>query len=125
MRFLSDEWVAAVAQALTDNEAVREAARGTHARVQQIVTKDGEELSYWIEIDDGEVRMGTGAPDTSPNVTLRSDYDTAAALAKGELSPMAAFMSGKVEISNMMAAMGLQGPLSEFGRVVRAIPAEF
>jgi len=68
--------------------------------------------------------MGTGEIE-SPNITLTSDYETAAALAKGELSPMAAFMGGKVQISNMMAAMGLQGPLSEFGKVVKSISAEF
>jgi putative sterol carrier protein len=124
MQFLSEEWVTAVAQALAESEAVREATKRTHARVQQVVNRGDERLSYWIEIDDGEVRMGTGSID-SPSVTVTSDYDTAAALAKGELSPMAAFFSGKIEISNMMTAMGLQGPLAEFGRVVKSVPADF
>lgn len=124
MQFLSQEWLEALEAALNGNEAVLKAAKGTHARVQQIVVKDDEELGYWIEIDDGAIRMGMGTAE-SPSVTVTSDYDTAVALAKGELSPMAAFFSGKVEISNMMAAMGLQGPLAELGRVVKSIPAEF
>lgn len=124
MQFLSDEWVAAVAEALNESEAVQAATKRTHARVRQIVTKGDATLSYWVELDDGVVRMGTGEIE-SPSITLTSDYETAAALAKGELSPMAAFMGGKVQISNMMTAMGLQGPLSEFGKVVKSIPAEF
>jgi putative sterol carrier protein len=38
---------------------------------------------------------------------------------------MAAFMSGKIEVSNVMSAMGLQGALSSAGAVIKDIDTEY
>lgn len=124
VRFLSPEWVAAVRDGLAASPEFLDAIKGTRARVQQVVRTDDGEVRYWIEFTGDGFEMGEGPVDR-PSVTVTSDYATAAALAKGELSPMAAFFGGKVEVTNMMTAMGLQGGLSKFGSVVKAIDTEF
>ena len=58
-------------------------------------------------------------------LSVTTDYATAVEMAKGELSAMAAFMSGRVQISNIMTAMGLQGALGAVGAVIKAIDTEY
>jgi len=124
IRFLSEEWAQAVKDGLNANEAFRSASKGSRALIQQVVTKGDDDLSYWMEIDNGVVEVGTGRAE-KPSLTITSTYETAEALAKGELSPMAAFMSGKIEVSNVMSAMGLQGALSSAGAVIKDIDTEY
>ena len=60
-----------------------------------------------------EVSEIDGAADT----TIRMSWDDWTALTKGELNPMAAFMSGKLKLDGDMAgAMQLQGVLGKLGR---------
>lgn len=124
VEFLSEDWVGAVEAGLKANDGFKSATKGQRARVQQIVTSGDGELCYWIRIDNGEVSMGSGRID-DPSVTITADHDTAVALAKGDLSATAAFMAGRVEVSNIMSAMGLQGALSQFGAVVKEIETEY
>jgi putative sterol carrier protein len=124
VKFLSPEWVAAVRDGLAASPEFLDAIKGTRGRVQQVVHTDGEDILYWVEFTGTGFEMGEG-PVERPTVTVTSDYATAGALASGQLSPMAAFMSGKVDVSNMMTAMGLQGALSKFGSVVKSIDTEF
>jgi len=124
IRFLSEEWAQAVKDGLNANEAFRSASKGSRALIQQVVTKGDDDLSYWMEIDNGTAEVGTGRAE-KPSLTITSSYETAEALAKGELSPMAAFMSGKIEVSNVMSAMGLQGALSSAGAVIKDIDTEY
>jgi len=124
IRFLSEEWAQAVKDGLNANEAFRSASKGSRALIQQVVTKGDDDLSYWMEIDNGVVEVGTGRAE-KPSLTITSSYETAEALAKGELSPMAAFMSGKIEVSNVMSAMGLQGAFSAAGAVIKDIGTEY
>ena len=124
IRFLSEEWAQAVRDGLNANETFVSACKGSRARIQQIVTRGDDDVSYWLEIDNGTVSVGTGRIE-DPSLTIISSYETAEAMAKGELSPMAAFMSGKIEVSNVMAAMGLQGALSSAGAVIKDIDTEY
>ena len=84
VKFLSEEWAEALKEALNDDEAFRGRRRpradpaGHHRR-------DGE-TQYWIVIADGQIDIGLGDLD-SPDATITQSYETAAALAKGELSP--------------------------------------
>ncbi len=48
------------------------------------------------------------------DATITQDYDTAVALSKNELSPTAAYMSGKLKVAgDLMKLMQLQGALSQ------------
>ncbi|MFM8999899.1 MAG: SCP2 sterol-binding domain-containing protein [Actinomycetota bacterium] len=111
--FLSDAWLAEVERRLNASEAFRAKALGADATIQQVVpTPEGEER-YWIRIAGGSVEVGRGdAADAS--VTITQDLATAVALAKRELNPVTAFMTGRLKVSGDMGLlMKLQAAVSE------------
>jgi putative sterol carrier protein len=111
VKFLSQEWADAVKTALNADDAFRQAAAGKKAAVQQVITTADGSTHYWIRIDDGTNDMGLGDTET-PDSTITESYDTAVALARDQLSPVTAFMTGKVKIGgNMGLLLGLQGAL--------------
>jgi predicted lipid carrier protein YhbT len=114
VRFLSPEWLTAAADAL------RAAAPGdTGAQlvspqlvVQQMVTggPDGD-VAYLVRVgpDALELVPGRGAAD----VVFTEDWDTAAAIGEGRLSPQAAFVQGRVRASgNVSMVMAAQDTLA-------------
>jgi putative sterol carrier protein len=111
--------------ALNQDEAFREAAGTVAARVQQVITDDGGETRYWIVIADGAIDMGIG--DLDPvDATITQSYDTAAALSKGELNAVTAFMTGKIKVAgNMGLLLGLQGALTRLPPAMSSIQTEY
>ena len=104
-KFLSTEWL----------EEMRVAARhwndsnnagsisGVNLCVQEVVaSSDGFEALYYITIGNGllDVRSGN-APD--PDVTITQDYETAAALHRGDMSARQAFIDGRLKVSGKVA----------------------
>jgi len=69
----------------------------------------GDDGGQWtVNIDDGQVSIEDGAPD-SPDVTVRAASEDLKALIRGDLNPMAAFMRGKLKVTgDMSIAMQLQ-----------------
>jgi len=125
VKFLSSEWASQVKDALNADEAFRAAAQGTSARLQQVISSDGGETHYWITIADGSIDMGIGDLE-SADATIAQSYETAAALARGELSPVTAFMTGKIKIlGNMGMLLGLQGALSRLPVAMASIDVQY
>ena len=125
MRFLSPEWAEAVTSGLNASDEFKAAAASTSTTVQQVVTDAPEgELRYWLGIEAGVATMGTGDA-ADPQVIINQSYETAVALATGELNAVNAYMSGKLQISNVMKAMSLQGPLQALAPVIRGIDCEY
>ena len=93
VRFLSDEWAEALKAELNQSEDFRQAAAGQKATIQQVITGPDGTTEYWITIGDGEIDLGVGDIE-GEDATITQSYDSAAALAKGELSPVTAFMTG-------------------------------
>lgn len=124
VKFLSEEWSAALKANVQASDEIRAAAKGKNGRVQQVVNTDGEPILYWVTFTDGEVDMGLGRIEDA-DIIVTTSYETAAAMAQGELSPAAAFMSGRVDVSNVMAAMGFQSVLSKFADAVKEMDAGY
>ncbi|MCJ7832429.1 MAG: SCP2 sterol-binding domain-containing protein [Actinobacteria bacterium] len=124
VKFLSEEWLAALKAGLQASDEVSAAAKGKEGIIQQVVTTDGEPIYYWVSFSDGQTDMGLGQIEGA-TITVTATYEVAAALAQDELSATAAFMSGKVDVTNLMAAMGFQGALGKFGELIREIDAEY
>jgi putative sterol carrier protein len=104
LRFLSDEWIAALDRAAVASEALRSATRDVSLTVQQVVTAtandDGDEcdeVSWHVVIDHGAVRVRPGRA-VNPEVTFTEDAETAGRISRGELSAQAAFMLGKLRV---------------------------
>jgi len=126
VKFLSDEWAQALKAELNESEEFRRAAAGQHATIQQVITGgDADDTHYWITIEDGSIDLGVGDIDGG-DATITQSYDSAAALARGELSPVTAFMTGKLKIAgNMGMILGLQGALAQLPAAMAKIDVAY
>lgn len=126
MKFLSPEWAEAFEAALNADPSFREGIAGQRVRLQNVITDaEGGEIRYWVRIEDGAARLGLGDIE-APDAVVTQSYRTAVALARGELSPVSAFMTGKLKVSgNLIALMGLQGPFSAFPEIMASLDVEY
>ena len=77
---------------------------------------DGE-IDYYLTVGDGVAVLALGVLEDA-DASVGSDYDTAAAISKGELNVQMAFMTGKIKVGgNMAKVMMYQGLINEFARV--------
>jgi putative sterol carrier protein len=125
VKFLSDEWAQALKAELNESEDFRQAAAGHKATIQQVITGAEGTTNYWITIGDGKIDLGVGDID-GEDATITQSYESAASLAKGELSPVTAFMTGKLKIAgNMGVILGLQGALAQLPAALAKIDVEY
>ena len=123
--FLSPEWLDSMAEAAAA-EAVRQATRDVVLTIQHVVTGGpAGEVRYWVRVDRGQVGVGPGeAPGAPADVTFREDYATAAALARGELTPQEAVMAGVVraggDVGRLVEHRAALGGLADAFAAVRA-----
>lgn len=98
VRFLSPEWLAHM------TEATGSASPAATLTVHQRVTGGPEgDVDYTVHVADGRVRFVPGpGPD---DVELVSDYETAAAISQGRLSPASAFAAGRLRIGGSVSAL--------------------
>lgn len=125
VEFLSDEWTSEVKERLNASDGFRKSAGSASAKILQVISGSDGDRRYWIKIEDGQVDMGMGDID-APDCTITQDYDTAVAMAKSEVNPVSAFMSGRLRIAgNMMLLMQLQGAFSELPRVMEEMDVDY
>ena len=123
--FLSDEWTDELQRRLNESDAFRSSIAGKTATIQNVIQTPEGPKRYWFAISDGSVALEAGdAPQA--DATIEQDYETAAGLARGEVNPVGAFMSGKLRINgSMMLLMQLQGALSELAKVMQEIDVDY
>ncbi len=124
VKFLSTEWAEAVKAALNASADFKKAAGDQKATIQQVITGDTE-TRYWIIIDAGTIDLGVGdAPE--PDATISQSYDTAVGLAKGSVSAVTAYMTGKIKVTgNMGKLLGLQGALGQLPVAMTTLDVEY
>ncbi len=125
VKFLTDEWTAELKQKLGESDSFRKAAAGKNATIQNVIDAPDGPKRYWIKIADGSVDLGPGDTE-KPDATIEQSYETAAALARSELNPVGAFMSGQLRINgSMMLLMQLQGALGELAHVMQEMDVDY
>jgi putative sterol carrier protein len=126
-KFLSEQWVDALIAALNASGDVRDSLQHVDLSVQQVVTGGPEgEVRYWTTFKSGAIAGGIGDVPSGADVTITQDYETAAALSRGELNAQGAFMQGKLKITgNMGKLLQHQAALEALGPVMSTIPTEF
>jgi putative sterol carrier protein len=102
-RFLTQEWLDELVSAL--NSSLDASLRDVRITLQQIVidAPDGQ-VALWTTFDNGAVTAGLGQA-TDADVTITEDYETGAALARGDLNFQGAFMQGKLKITGNMGKL--------------------
>jgi SCP-2 sterol transfer family len=122
-RFLSPDWLAQMAAAAGESEALREAAGRIDLSVRQVVRggPDGD-VTYTVRLARGAVTVDPG--DGAGDVEVGSDYPTAAAISQGRLSPAAAFATGRLKLGGRVGALaGHTGVLTGLADVFGSLRA--
>ena len=127
MSFLTKEWLDALTAALESHGGFKSAIATTELSLQFDTpdAPEGKEKNYLITISGGGVQA-TAGPGASPDVTITNTYETAIAIAKGELNTQMAFMTGKIKVAgNMTKLITNQAMLSQFANATAAMAVEY
>lgn len=126
MRFLSDEHFAAASAAFAADAELQRSLREVSLAIVYFVTAapDGD-FEYNITIKDGAVTMARGEV-AEHDAEVRSSYETAAKMSRGEISNQTAVMMGKVRIKGgMMTMLKHQGVLNRVQAISSALPVTY
>ncbi|MEM9514755.1 MAG: SCP2 sterol-binding domain-containing protein [Actinomycetota bacterium] len=98
MRYLSLEWIAALTDEVAANDPLRELAEHHRIGITQVVS-DGPEgdVTYHLSVGDGTAAFGAGPADPE-DVKMEQSWDTAVAVANGELNAQEAFINGHIRL---------------------------
>lgn len=98
LRYLSLDWINALTAEVAASEHMAEIAESHSIGFTQVVS-DGPEgdITYHLQIGDGEVAFGAGPAD-SEDVKMEQDWETAVAVATGELNAQDAFINGRIRL---------------------------
>lgn len=124
--FLSEDHFTAASEALNADPGFQNAIANVDLSIQFDVTGAPEgEVSYYLTVSDGSTETKLG-PLEGVDVTVASDYETSAAISKGELNVQMAFMTGKIKVGgNMAKIMMHQSVLNEYARVLSGLDIEY
>jgi len=126
MRFLTEEhFAAANAAFLADAELQRDLPGVAIGIVYVVSAGPNGDFQYFIKIGDGTVTMASG---TLPeyDAEVRSSYDTAAKMARGEIANQTALMMGKVKIKGgLLTLLKHQGILNRIQSISSALPVSY
>ena len=96
MRYLSLDWIDAVASEAASNAAVASAAAASEIGVTQVVS-DGPEgtVTYSLQVCDGVLTFAAGEADPE-DVRFEQDWETAVGVATGVMNAQEAFIQGRI-----------------------------
>jgi putative sterol carrier protein len=99
LRYLSLQWITELSREVADSEQLAGLATTHSIGVTQVVT-DGPDgtVTYHLAVRNGEVRFGAGPADPE-DVRMEQDWDTAVAVATGELNAQEAFIGGRIRLT--------------------------
>ncbi|MGH9124515.1 MAG: SCP2 sterol-binding domain-containing protein [Acidimicrobiales bacterium] len=96
-KWLSQEWLDETKK-MAESQPDRP---GASAKMQYVVTggPDGDIRYYWL-LEDGHLLENQLGDIEGAEITMTMTYDDARKIQEGELDPNAAFMQGRIKISN-------------------------
>lgn len=111
VRYLSLDWIDALSAEVAASEAMREVAAQHTIGVTQVVT-DGPEgdVAYHLQVRDGTALFGPGPADPE-DVRFEQDWETAVAVATGELNAQQAFITGRIRLRGSQEALLANQPV--------------
>jgi len=125
VKFLSEEWAAAAQEAMNADVGFVGAIGTQTARLQQVVSTPDGEKRYYVKLEDGKAVVAVGDVD-SPDATITQDYDTAKGISTGELSAVAAYMTGKLRVQgDLMKLMTMQGVLTQLPNALKSLEVDY
>lgn len=125
-KFLTEEWTDDVTTALNNHEGFKNAIGAADLGVQ-FVTEGGPDgdVDYYLSTSGGTAEMALGELEGA-DVTLKQSYDTAAAIARGDLNAQSAFMTGKLKVSGNLAKLMMhQNAIQQWGAAISGLDVEY
>jgi putative sterol carrier protein len=125
-KFLSEEWAQEATDALNSHDGFKNAIGAADLGIQfnTTDTPDGE-VDYYLSTSGGVATLAVGTLEGA-DVTVKQNYDTAAAIAKGELNTQTAFMTGKLKVSGNLAKLMMhQSAVQQWSAAVSDMNVEF
>jgi putative sterol carrier protein len=98
VKFLSGEWLEQLAAAMAGSPS--DLRLSIH---QQVTGGPDGDVEYTIRVDGGRATVETGPGQA--DVEMTEDYETAAAISQGRLSPASAFASGRLRLGGAVGAL--------------------
>lgn len=126
VKFLSAEWAQAVESALNGHPGFKSAMGNAELGLQFNVsgTPDGD-IAYYLRASGGTTTLSLGSIEGA-DVTIGQTYDTAAAIAKGDLNTQTAFMTGKLKVSGNLAKLMMhQAAIQQWQSATADIDVEY
>jgi hypothetical protein len=119
VRYLSLDWIEELTRVVAADDTLRALAAEHDIGVTQVVS-DGPEgdVTYHLRVGDGTATFGAGAAEPE-HVRMEQSWDTAVAVATGELNAQEAFVNGRIRL------FGDQQRLLEAQPVFGALDAVF
>ena len=119
IRYLSLDWINALSDEVANSDHMRDLANTHRIGVTQVVSNGPEgDVTYHLTVGDGAASFGAGPADPE-DVKMQQDWDTAVAVATGELNAQEAFIGGRILL------FGDQQKLLESQPVFGALEAVF
>ncbi|MEA1903028.1 MAG: SCP2 sterol-binding domain-containing protein [Actinomycetota bacterium] len=125
-KFLSEDWARDVTSALSVHEGFKNALGAADLAIQ-FEAADGPDgdVNYYLSASAGNATLALGDLDGA-DVTVKQSYDTAAAIAKGELNTQTAFMTGKLKVSGNLAKLMMhQNAIAQWGVAIGELDVEY
>ena len=98
LRYLSLDWINALTAEVAASEHLSEVAATHTIGVTQVVSNGPEgDVTYHLQVVDGSASFGAGPADPE-HVKMEQDWDTAVAIATGELNAQDAFINGHIRL---------------------------
>lgn len=125
-KFLSEEWAQDVTDALNGHQGFKNALGAAELKIQ-FQTEDGPDgsVATFLSAGSGTATMGVGDLEGA-DVTVKQSYDTAAAIARGELNTQTAFMTGKLKVSGNLAKLMMhQSAIQQWGVAINDLDVDY
>lgn len=99
VRYLGSQWLAAVEQAVASSERLQALAVDHEIGLTQVVTGTPHgDVTYHLQVEGGRARIGAG-PANPEHVRFTERWETAVAVATGEVNPQEPFLNGDIAFS--------------------------
>ncbi len=99
VRYLSLDWIDALRAEVVESAAMAELCADHRIGITQVVTDSPEgTVIYHLQVSGDGATFGAG-PAQPEHVRFEQDWDTAVAVATGQLNPQAAFLSGSIRLT--------------------------
>lgn len=97
-RYLSLDWINELTAQVAASAHMREIAESHKIGVTQVVSSGPEgDVTYHVQVGDGEASFGAGVADPE-DVKMEQSWDTAVAVATGEMNAQDAFINGHIRL---------------------------